>query len=120
MIVTAYAEGDRKALKPLLAREVYDGFVAAIGQRESRGEVMEFKFVGIDKADITDAALKGGTAHVTVKFRSKLISATYDTEGKVIDGDPVRVSDVTDIWTFAREISSRDPNWKLVATESVD
>lgn len=120
MIVTAYAEGERKSLKPLLSREVYDGFVAAIGQRESRGEVMEFKFVGIDKARITDAAVKSGTAHVTVKFQSKLISATYDSAGKVIDGDPVRVSDVTDIWTFAREVASRDPNWKLIATESVE
>jgi len=120
MIVTAYAEGERKTLKQLLSREVYDGFVSAIDQREARGEVMEFKFVGIDKAEITDAALKGGTAHVTVTFRSKLISSTYDSDGKVIDGDPVSVSDVTDIWTFARDVSSRDPNWKLVATESVD
>jgi predicted lipid-binding transport protein (Tim44 family) len=120
MVVTAYAEGERKALKQLLSREVYDGFISAIGQRESRGEVMEFKFVGIDKAEITDAAAKSETAHVTVKFQSKLISATYDSAGKVIDGDPIHVSDVTDIWTFAREVSSRDPNWKLVATESVE
>jgi predicted lipid-binding transport protein (Tim44 family) len=120
MIVTAYAEGDRKALKQLLSREVYDGFVSAIGQREARGEKMEFKFVGIDKADITDAALKGGTAQITIKFLSKLISATHDKDGKVIDGDPVHVSDVTDIWTFARDVASRDPNWKLVATESLE
>ena len=120
MIVTAYAEGERKTLKQLLSREVYDGFVSAIGQRESRGEVMEFKFVGIDKAEITDAAMKSDTAHVTVTFRSKLISSTYDGDGKVVDGDPVHVSDVTDIWTFARDVASRDPNWKLVATESVD
>jgi predicted lipid-binding transport protein (Tim44 family) len=120
MIVTAYAEGERKTLKQLLSRDVYDGFVSAIGQREARGEVMEFKFVGIDKAEITDAAVKAGTAHVTIKFRSKLVSATYDSAGKVIEGDPVRVTDVTDVWTFAREISSRDPNWKLAATESVE
>jgi predicted lipid-binding transport protein (Tim44 family) len=120
MIVTAYAEGDRKALKPLLSKDVYDGFVAAIGQRESRGETMEFKFVGIDKAEITDAALKNGSAQVTVRFLSKLISATHDSGGEVIDGDPVHVSDVTDIWTFAREAASRDPNWKLVATESIE
>jgi predicted lipid-binding transport protein (Tim44 family) len=120
MIVTAYAEGDRKSLKTLLSKEVYDGFVSAIGQRESAGQTMEFKFVGIDKADITDAALKAGTAQVTVRFLSKLISATHDKEGKVIDGDPVHVSDVTDIWTFARETASRDPNWKLIATESVE
>ena len=120
MIVTAYAEGDRKSLKQLLSREVYDGFVAAIGQREARGETMEFRFVGIDKVDITDAGFKNGTAQITVKFLSKLISATHDKDGKVIDGDPVHVGDVTDIWTFARDIASRDPNWKLVATKSVE
>lgn len=120
MIVTAFAEGDRKTLKQLLSREVYDGFVSAIGERESRGETIEFRFVGIDKADVTGAALKGSSAHVTVKFLSKLISATHDKGGEVIDGDPIHVGDVTDIWTFAREVNSRDPNWKLVATESVD
>jgi predicted lipid-binding transport protein (Tim44 family) len=120
MVVTAYAEGDRKALKQLLSREVYDGFVSAIGERESRGETMEFKFVGIDKAEITDAALKGDSAQVTVRFLSKLISATRDAGGSVIDGDPVHVSDVTDIWTFSRDVASRDPNWRLVATESVE
>jgi predicted lipid-binding transport protein (Tim44 family) len=120
MVVTAFAEGDRKVLKNLLSKEVYDGFVSAIGQREARQETIEFKFVGIDKADITGAAVKAGTAQVTVRFLSKLISATHDKSGKVIDGDPVHVGDVTDIWTFARDVSSRDPNWKLIATESVE
>jgi predicted lipid-binding transport protein (Tim44 family) len=120
MIVTAFAEGDRKALKQLLNREVFDGFVAAITERESRQETIEFRFVGIDKAEITDASLKGGTAQITVRFLSKLISATHDKDGTVVDGDPVHVGDVTDIWTFAREVNSRDPNWKLVATESVE
>lgn len=120
MIVTAFAEGDRRTLKNLLSREVFDGFVSAISQRESRQEKIEFRFVGIDKAEITGAALKAGTAQVTVRFLSKLISATHDKDGNVIDGDPIHVGDVTDVWTFAREVSSRDPNWKLVATESVD
>ena len=120
MVVTAFAEGDRKSLKNLLSREVYDGFVSAIAQREGRGETIVFRFVGIDKAEITDAALKGNTEQVTVRFNSKLISATHDKAGAVIDGDPVHVGYVTDIWTFARDINSRDPNWKLVATESVD
>jgi len=120
MIVTAFAEGDRKMLKQLLSKEVYDGFLQAITDREARGEKIEFKFVGIDKADITSAAVKGPTAQVTVRFLSKLVSATHDKDGAVIDGDPTHVGDVTDIWTFAREVASRDPNWKLVATESVD
>lgn len=120
MIVTAFANGDRKMLKNLLSKEVYEGFVAAISDRESRGETIESTFVGIEKADIVEAALKGTTAQVTVKFRSELISATRDRNGAIVDGDPNAVSEVTDIWTFARDTTSRDPNWRLVATESVE
>ncbi len=120
MIVSAFAEGDRKTLKQLLAREVYDGFVAAIGEREQRHETVTFNFIGIDKADIVDASLKGSTAQVKVRFVSSLVSATKNASGEVVDGDPTHVGEVTDVWTFSREVTSRDPNWKLVATESVE
>jgi predicted lipid-binding transport protein (Tim44 family) len=118
MIVSAFAAGDRDTLKPLLASDVYDGFAEAIRDRESRGESMETTFVGIDKAEITEAQLKSGTAQVTVRFVSKLISVTRDKSGTVVDGDPAKVTEVTDVWTFAREVRSRDPNWKLIATEA--
>jgi predicted lipid-binding transport protein (Tim44 family) len=120
MIVTAFAEGDRKTLKPLLARDVYDGFISAIGEREQRGESVTFNFIGIDKAEIVDASLRGNTAQVKVRFVSSLVSATRNSAGEVVDGDPTHVAEVTDIWTFSREVTSRDPNWKLVATESVE
>jgi len=118
MIVTAYAQGDRRTLKNLLSKEVYDGFEQAIKDRETRGEKAETRFVSIDKADITAAEVKGRTAQVTVRFVSQLVSVTRDKDGNVIDGSPDKVTDVTDVWTFARDLSSRDPNWKLVATEA--
>lgn len=118
MIVTAFAEGNRKVLKGLLSKEVFDGFSAALSERENRGEQIDQSFVGINKADIVEAEIKAGTAHVTVRFVSELISATRDKAGVVISGDPKRIKEVIDIWTFARDIASRDPNWKLVATQA--
>ena len=118
MIVMAYADGDRKSLKNLLSKEVYDGFDAAITEREKRGEVVKSTFVGIDKADIMQIAMKDNEAQITLRIVSQLISATYDKAGALIDGDQETVAEVTDIWTFARDIRSRDPNWKLIATES--
>jgi len=120
MIFMAFADGDKKALQNLLSPEVYEGFVAAIEDREKRGESIDSTFVGIDKAEIVEAALKGSTAQVTVKIHSQLISATRDKAGEIVDGDPSKVTEVVDIWTFARDTASRDPNWKLVATESAD
>ncbi|KXF79242.1 calcium-binding protein [Paramesorhizobium deserti] len=120
MIVMSFADGDRKALKTLLSKEVYDGFVSAITDREARSEKVNSSFVGIDKADIVGAEMKGSDAHVTVRIVSQLISATLDKDGKVIDGDPDSVAEIKDVWTFARDTRSRDPNWKLVATEAED
>jgi predicted lipid-binding transport protein (Tim44 family) len=116
--VSAFAEGDRRTLKNLLSREVFEGFDAAITEREAKGEKAETRFVSLDTADIVGAEVRGKTAHITVRFISKLISVTRDRSGAVIDGNPEKVTDVTDVWTFARDVSSRDPNWKLVATEA--
>jgi predicted lipid-binding transport protein (Tim44 family) len=118
MIVIAYAEGDRRTLKNLLSRDVYEGFEAAIRERETKGETAESRFVSIDKSDVTHADLRGRIAQVTLRFVSQLVSVTRDREGAVIEGSPEKVTDVTDVWTFARDLSSRDPNWKLVATEA--
>jgi predicted lipid-binding transport protein (Tim44 family) len=120
LIVTAFAESNRKTLKNLLSREVYEGFAGAISDRESRAEQVDQSFVGIKSADIVEAELKSGIAQVTVKFVSELISATRDKAGEVIAGDPKRIKEVTDIWTFAREVASRDPNWKLIATQAAN
>ena len=68
--------------------------------------------------NITAAELRGRNAQVTVRFQSKLVSVTRDKDGNVIDGNAEKVTDITDVWTFARDVSSRDPNWKLVATEA--
>ena len=117
MIVVAFAKGDRRSLRDLLSRDVFDGFVGVIGEREGRGETVETTFVSIDRADLSDVQMKAKVAQLTVRFVSKIITATRDKAGAVIDGSPEKVTDVTDIWTFARDTSSRDPNWKLVATE---
>jgi predicted lipid-binding transport protein (Tim44 family) len=116
MIVLAFANGDRRALKDLLSTEVFDSFDAAIKDREVNELKTETRFVSIDKAEIVGADVRDRTAQLTIRFVSQMISATRDKAGKVVDGNAESVSDITDVWTFARDISSRDPNWKLVGT----
>ena len=118
MIVTAFAEGNRKILKDLLSRDVFDGFAAAISERETRGEKMDQSFVGIRSADLLEAELKDNIANLTVKFVSELISATRDKAGEVLSGDAKKIREVTDIWTFARDVTARNPNWRLVGTQA--
>ena len=117
-IVVAFAKGDRKTLRSLLAREVAEGFERAITEREKHSQTAETTFVSIDKAEIVGVDVKNRVAHVTVKFVSNLINATRDADGKVVDGNAETVVEVPDVWTFARTLGSRDPNWQLVATDA--
>jgi predicted lipid-binding transport protein (Tim44 family) len=118
MIVVAFAQGDRRTLREWLSKDVYDSFDAVIRDRESRGETTETRFVSIDTTEIAGAELRARTAQLTTRFVSQLVSVTRDKSGNVTDGNADKVTDVTDVWTFARDITSRDPNWKLVATEA--
>lgn len=118
MIVNAFADGDQKSLRNLLAPEVFEGFYEAIKLRNENGETVKSNFVGIDKSEIKQAVLKDNEAQVTVRFESQIVSATFDSEGKIIEGDENEVVRVTDLWTFARDTRTRDPNWKLIATEA--
>lgn len=118
MIITAYSEGDKRLLKRLLAKDVYAGFSEAIEQRESEGQVMTSKFVGFDKVTMLEAGVEDKQAEITVKFKSSLIRFISDADDKVIEGDDHDIEKITDIWTFAHSVSGRDPNWKLISTES--
>jgi predicted lipid-binding transport protein (Tim44 family) len=119
MIVLAFANGDRRALKDLLSSEVYESFEAAIKERERLEQKTETRFVSIDKAAIIGAETRDKTAQLTVRFVSQMISVTRDKAGAIVDGNSDKVADITDVWTFARDITSRDPNWKLVGTGSI-
>jgi len=120
MIVLAFANGDRRALKDLLSSEVFDSFEAVIKEREKNAQKTETRFVSIDKAELVNAEVRDRNAQLTVRFVSQMISVTRDKNGAIVDGNAEKVSDITDVWTFARDIASRDPNWKLVGTGSVN
>lgn len=120
MIGTAFAARDRATLRPLLSDEVYSTFDSVMRDREARGETVSYSFVGFRNVRIVHAALKGGTAEITVEFSAQFTSATTDAKGVVVEGDEKTVRDVVDVWTFARDIHARDPNWILVATAGTD
>jgi predicted lipid-binding transport protein (Tim44 family) len=118
IVVNAFAAGDASALQPLLSKDVYDRFAEAIGARKTAHETLETRLAGVKSADVVEASIEGETALVTVKFVSDQINVTRKQDGSVVDGDPQKVVEHIDFWTFARPVRQRDPNWTLVATKS--
>jgi predicted lipid-binding transport protein (Tim44 family) len=118
MVVHAFAAGDSDALKSLMSPEAFANFESAIHARANAGHTMSTTVVSIDKATIVGARLLGTTAQLQVRFAAKLASVTRDTQGEVVEGSADTVVEHIDLWTFARDVRSRDPNWQLTATES--
>jgi predicted lipid-binding transport protein (Tim44 family) len=118
MIVEAYAAGDKDALRPLLADDVYNGFAGAIDQRCARGQSLETQLIAIRGADVVEAGMQGSNARIAVRFTSEQVNVVRDGAGNVLEGDPGTAEEVVDIWTFERDARSPDPNWTLVETRT--
>ena len=101
-----------------MSDDVYANFAAAIHDRQSKNRTHETTVVGVDVAEIIEAEMDGRNALVTLKYVSEQVNVTREEDGEVVDGDPSAVVRITDIWTFARDVSSSDPNWTLIATRS--
>lgn len=116
MILQSFAAGDLKTLKSLLNDSLYSSFSGAIAARDSKGEKLETTLISQEKSNFESAQLSGNEARITVRFRTKMITVTRDKAGTIIDGNAEEIVDVQDVWSFARDLTARDPNWKLVAT----
>lgn len=116
MIVQAFADADRSTLRPLLTDEVYKGFTEVIDSREKEGHSANTSIIGVHDAKILYAELHGKAAEITVHFNSEMITYGEDRDGEIVEGDKTKIRKVSDIWTFRRDLSKGDPNWKLEAT----
>jgi len=120
IIVESFAAGDTGTLRPLLGDDVYDEFVEVIRSRIAAEETVETTIVSLDTADIVSAKLHGSTARITIKFVSQQMSVTRDKDGSSVDGQTETAVRATDLWTFARNTRSDNPNWSVVETRTSD
>ena len=116
IIVKGFADGDTAVLRPLVSDDVYDSFAGVIRDRIAAKETVDTKIVRMQDPEILEASLQGRTAQIVVKFVSGQISVTRTADGQIADGDPERQAEHVDIWTFARNVRSSDPNWALIST----
>ena len=119
MILKAFADSDFETLKPLLGYEMNIGFADAIRDRLKADEVLTIDLKSIDRAEVKSAKLRDGVAAITVEFASQQQRLLKAADGSVLDGDAETVESFVDLWTFERDISSTDPTWLLVETETV-
>ncbi len=117
MIVEAFAAGDRDQLRNLLSPDTFEGFDAAIAARLEAGQTQKTEIKDIRCAVIEEAELRGALAIAPVRFVSDQVSMTTGKDGQIVSGTDA-VTEITDLWTFERELTSRDPSWRLVAARS--
>ncbi|HWA78811.1 MAG TPA: Tim44/TimA family putative adaptor protein [Acetobacteraceae bacterium] len=117
IIVTAFAGGDRDALRPLLSDETFRTFDTAITEREGRGETQKTEIRSIASAAIESAELAGTMARIAVRFVSDQVNVTLGRDGQPTAGTDA-VTEITDLWTFERDLGAKDPTWRLIGARS--
>lgn len=121
MILEAFWEGDRETLRELCDDDVYSGFIASIDDREAAGHELENKLIRIEETRIHSASLEtrkfGKIARIAVLFVADIAAVTRDADGNVVAGSLDDAVESRDVWTFRRDLSSRDPNWVLDETD---
>ncbi len=115
MIVKAFAAGDREALTPLLSTQVMQGFDAAIAQREAEGRTESVDFLQTPRADFEGVSLAGDLAKASVRFLAEFRSRSKGPEGEAVDDRRT-----AEVWTFQRNLKSRDPNWTLIHVDAAE
>ena len=114
-IVKAFTEGDRATLKPLLAPAVMDGFETAMRERETEGRTETVEFLQPPRADLESVSLVNDLARAAVRFLAELRNRTKDTAGEAVDDRRT-----AEVWTFERDIKSRNPNWTLIHVDAAE
>jgi len=117
-IITDFSDNDNKLTtsKPLLNKEIYNQFNEALKERSNRGHYAEITFIGINSATIKEHKKIDKILNVTVEFIAEVITCIKDKDKKIISGDPEKIKKIYDTWVFSRDITSANPNWKLVNT----
>ncbi len=112
-ILTSFASGDIKKLKSLLTSEMSDNFEQAINERNKMKISSEFTFIGIKESSVEKYEKIKNELFASVKFVSEVISVKKDKDGKIIEGNPDKIKQVTDHWKFSKNILKKGPNWYL-------
>ncbi|MBY6049312.1 Tim44/TimA family putative adaptor protein [Vannielia litorea] len=118
MILMAFERGDLVSVEPFLGEDVMDSFNEVVKMRAENGVTVDASFIGVREVKLTEASFDeaNSEAEITVRFIGELTSVVRDAGGDIVEGDPNAVKRQRDIWTFARQMGTGDPNWKLVAT----
>jgi predicted lipid-binding transport protein (Tim44 family) len=114
MIIKAYAKDDLETLKNLLDDDIFKEFAHEIEERQKQGETLETTLVKLEELRLDNVVLKKQVAEITVKYVSEQIHLLKDANGTILEGNLNQVEQMTDRWTFRRDLSSKDPNWTLI------
>lgn len=117
MVLEAFWRGDRETLRELCDDDVYQGFDAAIAEREAAGHVLENRLIRIEDVSIHAAEMNGQTARIAVRFVSDIAALTRDAEGTMVAGSLDDAVESRDVWTFSRKVSSSSPAWLVDETD---
>ena len=117
-ILVKYSENDLKSLKSLLAPQILTNFTDQIKLRQKQKQILGITILKIDDPEIIDVSiLKNKLCFIKLEFKSQQVQTTKDSNNKIIDGNDNLILNISELWTFSKEIKNKNPNWILEKIE---
>jgi predicted lipid-binding transport protein (Tim44 family) len=99
----AWSRQDLSTLRRISAPEMAQFFAQDLSDLEARGWRNETRDVVLEQGDLSEAWREGARDYATVAMRFSLVDATRRlADGAVVEGDPNRRTETTELWTFVR------------------
>jgi len=117
LILEAFWKGDLETVRSHVDAHVMETFAGAVEQRKKDGLTLDNRLVAIEQAVISEANVEQAVAILTVRFEADIAAVTRNAEGQVVAGSLSDAVQTRDLWTFRRDLASRDPNWLLIETD---
>ena len=117
-IIVAFAKGDKKSLKGLLGKKIFEDFSEVIDQIKKKELKYETTFIGVKSSKVLEFKKIENIYKVTVNFVSEIITCVKNKNNEVIEGNPDVIKTANDVWKFSKNMWSQDPTWYLVETSS--
>jgi predicted lipid-binding transport protein (Tim44 family) len=118
MVLEAFAEGDVEVLQNLLSEKIFQNFSSAISQRKAQNQTLTTNLIAIEKAEIFAVNKTGNVASIVMRFASKQINYISDAAQNIVKGSKTQISEINDVWTFEKDLTSPNPTWFVVATHA--
>ena len=112
MTLISHSEENYDTLNSLLEKDLYDDFVRSIDVRNENSQKLEYSLIKVSELHIEDIKIDNKIVSIVCTINADINSSLseFQEDEKVTKRNSSKTKEV---WTFRKNLKTKDPNWKV-------